>query len=74
MSKVSEAVFKALKPDKLNYELWWTPKEIMFSESVKPINDILEELKSRPLEELNRLNKEALEMCRWVNAALVSWK
>ncbi|RAU99822.1 HIT family protein [Paenibacillus sp. YN15] len=81
MSKVAEAVYRAFKPDKLNYELlgngdshihwhifprrlteptpkypvWWTPREIMYSESVKPTNDALEELKSRLLEELKKI-------------------
>ncbi|GAB2548796.1 HIT family protein [Gracilibacillus alcaliphilus] len=81
MSNVSEAVYRAFKPDKLNYELlgngdshlhwhifprrlteptpthpvWWTPKEVMYSESVKPSSDELKELKSRLLEELNKI-------------------
>lgn len=81
MSKVAEAVYRAFKPDKLNYELlgngdshihwhifprrlteptpkypvWWTPREIMYSESVKPTNDALEELKNRLLEELKKI-------------------
>lgn len=81
MSKVAEAVYRAFKPDKLNYELlgngdshihwhifprrlteptpkypvWWTPRETMYSESVKPTNDALEELKNRLLEELKKI-------------------
>lgn len=81
MSKVSEAVYRAFKPDKLNYELlgngdshmhwhifprrltepnpkypvWWTPKETMYSECVKPSYNVLEELKSRLLEELKKI-------------------
>ncbi|SED09848.1 HIT family protein [Paenibacillus sp. GP183] len=81
MSKVSEAVYRAFKPDKLNYELlgngdshmhwhifprrltetnpkfpvWWTPKDTMYSESVKPSNDALEELKNKLLVELNKV-------------------
>jgi diadenosine tetraphosphate (Ap4A) HIT family hydrolase len=81
MSIVSEAVFKAFKPDKLNYELlgngdshmhwhifprrltepnpkspvWWTPREIMYSDGVKPSDEALEKLKKGLLNELNRL-------------------
>lgn len=81
MSKVSEAVFKAFKPDKLNYELlgngdshmnwyifpirmteanpkfpvWWTPRETMYSDDVKPNDEVLDELKNKLLNELKLL-------------------
>lgn len=80
MSKVAEAVYRAFKPDKLNYELlgngdshmhwhifprrltestpqypvWWTPKEIMYSDGARPSDEVLEELKSRLSEELKK--------------------
>jgi diadenosine tetraphosphate (Ap4A) HIT family hydrolase len=79
MSKVSEAVYRAFKPIKLNYELlgngdphthwhifpinpnepnptypvWWTPKEKMYAENVKPTDEELEELKNILLGELD---------------------
>jgi diadenosine tetraphosphate (Ap4A) HIT family hydrolase len=81
MSKVSEAVYMAFKPDKLNYELlgngdshmhwhifprrltepnpeypvWCTPQETMYSESIRPSNETLEELKKTLLIELNKI-------------------
>lgn len=83
MSIISEAVFKAFKPDKLNYELlgngdshmhwhlfprrlteetpiypvWWTPREVMYADDVKPNDETLEILKKKLLNELNRLTK-----------------
>lgn len=82
MSKVSEAVYRAFNPDKLNYELlgngishmhwhifprrltelnpaapvWLTPKEIMYSESTRPSNEALDELKKALLVELNKMD------------------
>jgi len=81
MSKVSEAVYRAFKPLKLNYELlgngdphmhwhifprslsepnpthpvWWTSKEEMYSENVKPNNRELDELKHMLLAQLNKI-------------------
>lgn len=81
MSIVSEAVFNAFKPDKLNYELlgngdshmhwhifprrlteptptlpvWWTPKEIMYADDVKPSDEALKAMKKKLLDELNLL-------------------
>ncbi|MCJ7842420.1 HIT family protein [Lederbergia sp. NSJ-179] len=81
MSKVSEAVYRAFNPIKLNYELlgngdahmhwhifprssdepnpthpvWWTPKNKMYSENVKPNDEELAELKNRLSTELNKL-------------------
>lgn len=81
MSKVSEAVHKAFKPIKLNYELlgngdphmhwhifprsnqepnpthpvWWTPRERMYAENVKPNEEELVALKSLLLRELDKL-------------------
>lgn len=81
MSYDSEAVYRAFKPDKLNYELlgngdshmhwhifprrltepfprypvWATPRETMYSESVKPSKGALEELKKKILLELNKV-------------------
>lgn len=81
MSTVSEAVYKAFNPIKLNYELlgngdahmhwhifprssnepnpthpvWWTPRDEMYSEAVKPNEEELEELKNRLWSELNEM-------------------
>ncbi|MBO8171538.1 MAG: HIT family protein [Bacillaceae bacterium] len=81
MSQVAEAVYRAFKCDKLNYELlgngdahmhwhifprrltetnsvgpvWWTPREVMFSESARPGREELEELKRALWDELKKL-------------------
>ncbi|WP_112179859.1 MULTISPECIES: HIT family protein [Paraliobacillus] len=81
MSRVSEAVHRAFKPLKLNYELlgnsdphmhwhiftrsetesnpthpvWWTPRDQMYAENIKPNDKELERLKSVLLSELDNL-------------------
>ncbi len=81
MSKVAEAVYRAFKPDKLNYELlgngdshmhwhifprrltepnptypvWWTPKETMYSENMRPSDETLVQLKKTLFVELNKI-------------------
>lgn len=81
MSQVSEAVYTAFHPDKLNYELlgngighmhwhifprrmtepnyrqpvWLTPKDILYAQDTKPNDELLEQLKSRLLVELQKI-------------------
>ncbi|WP_243633423.1 hypothetical protein [Paenibacillus xerothermodurans] len=83
MSIVSEAVYNAFKPNKLNYELlgngdshmhwhifprrlseptpnypvWWTPREMMYSDDVKPNDEALDGMKKALLYEMQKLTK-----------------
>jgi diadenosine tetraphosphate (Ap4A) HIT family hydrolase len=88
MSIVAEAVYKAFKPDKLNYELlgngdahmhwhifprrlieenpsypvWWTDKNKMYSDEVKPDKEHLKQLKIKLYEELNKIHKSIINV------------
>ncbi|AYV69855.1 HIT family protein [Niallia circulans] len=81
MSRVSEAVYKAFKPIKLNYELlgngdshmhwhifprseqepnpthpvWWTPRDQMYAENVKPNAEELSAMKKLLVSELDKI-------------------
>lgn len=85
---MGETVYKAFKPDKLNYELlgngdahmhwhlfprrltepnprhpvWWTERNIMYSDEVKPDEATLRTMKFKLLDELKKLHKNIIRV------------